>query len=246
MTVNFKEDVLQQLPTITVIYDNCSHDVRLMKGVGFSCLIEWGGRKILFDTGDGRAFFNNTKKQEIALNTISHVVFSNQHKDHTATFEKVLSQLKEKTPVLIPSTFSDSPLKKAQKKTDTFTQLDQNIYSLVLVRKVFCGFLSIQEQSLVLDTPKGLIIITGYAYPGILNIIKAAQDKLPRKILLVMGGFHLRYSFCFTITKVIKQFRKLDIEKVAPCHTTGDKAIEMFENAYDNDFIKIGTGSVLK
>ena len=44
---------------IKIIYDNCKENENLEKGWGFSCLVDVGHRKILFDTGaDADAFFS--------------------------------------------------------------------------------------------------------------------------------------------------------------------------------------------
>ena len=51
------------------------------------------------------------------------------------------------------------------------------------------GF-SIKEQSLILNTPEGLIVITGCAHPGIVEIVKKAKAMLNRDIYLAIGGFH--------------------------------------------------------
>ncbi len=49
----------------------------------------------------------------------------------------------------------------------------------------------IREQSLIIETSKGLIVMTGCAHPGIVEIVEAAKQLLDRDIHLVLGGFHL-------------------------------------------------------
>jgi len=66
--------------TITIVYDNRTMDSSLKGGFGFSCVINFGHKKILFDTGgDKEAFFTNMEKLGIDLKTISHAVFSHKH-----------------------------------------------------------------------------------------------------------------------------------------------------------------------
>jgi 7,8-dihydropterin-6-yl-methyl-4-(beta-D-ribofuranosyl)aminobenzene 5'-phosphate synthase len=38
----------------------------------------------------------------------------------------------------------------------------------------------------------------------------------------------------------------MGIQKVAPCHCTGDRAMGMFKREYGDNFIKGGAGSVIK
>ena len=49
----------------------------------------------------------------------------------------------------------------------------------------------IKEQALILDTSKGLVVITGCAHPGIVDIVKKAKEVVKKDIDLVFGGFHL-------------------------------------------------------
>src|ERR1700736_5357007 len=94
-------------PKITVIYDNGCANRSLTKGFGFSCVIEWGKNKILFDTGGNRdAFFSNLEKLKIQLTDITQVIFSHHHWDHTVAFKEVLNQINDKVIVYIPSIFS--------------------------------------------------------------------------------------------------------------------------------------------
>jgi 7,8-dihydropterin-6-yl-methyl-4-(beta-D-ribofuranosyl)aminobenzene 5'-phosphate synthase len=102
---------------------------------------------------------------------------------------------------------------------------------------------SIVEQSLVLDTDKGLVIITGCAHPGIINIVGRTQEILPdREIYLCMGGFHLSGSSPSELSSIIQGFREMGVHKVAPSHCSGDKCRELFEEDYQEDYIHSGVG----
>ena len=50
---------------------------------------------------------------------------------------------------------------------------------------------SIKEQSLIVETDAGLIVITGCAHPGIAEITATAKNLRNDKIRLILGGFHL-------------------------------------------------------
>jgi aconitase A len=49
-----------------------------------------------------------------------------------------------------------------------------------------------KEQALVIETPAGLVVITGCAHPGIVQVAAAARVQRGQDIDLLMGGFHLR------------------------------------------------------
>lgn len=44
---------------------------------------------------------------------------------------------------------------------------------------------------------------------------------------------------------VLDEFRRLGVERVAPCHCTGGSAIEMFATEYGEGFIRAGVGLVI-
>lgn len=121
-----------------------------------------------------------------------------------------------------------------------FQEIDNNLFSLVLKGGIF-----LYEQSLILQTEKGLVIITGCAHPGITKILEAAQKRLQAPLYLVLGGFHLFRKNCHSIEDVVRQFQSLGVTRVAPCHCSGEKAIKKFQEAYQHDFYTIGTGSIL-
>ena len=47
-------------------------------------------------------------------------------------------------------------------------------------------------------------------------------------------------------TQIISEFRKLGVKKAGPTHCTGDRAIQMFKQAYGPDFVQMGVGRRLK
>jgi metal-dependent hydrolase (beta-lactamase superfamily II) len=65
------------------------------------------------------------------------------------------------------------------------------------------------------------------------------------KVYLVMGGFHLGGTSQRRVKAVIADFRQLGVQRVAPCHCTGDRAIRVFAEEYGDDFIETGVGMVL-
>lgn len=104
----------------------------------------------------------------------------------------------------------------------------------------------IKEQSLVLNTEKGLVVITGCAHPGVVNIAKKAKQILPDKnIYLVMGGFHLSGASDSELRSIIKGFRDIGVQKVAPSHCSGDRCRELFKEEYKQDYIESGVGKII-
>jgi 7,8-dihydropterin-6-yl-methyl-4-(beta-D-ribofuranosyl)aminobenzene 5'-phosphate synthase len=105
---------------------------------------------------------------------------------------------------------------------------------------------SIKEQSLVVETSQGLVVITGCAHPGVVNIARRAKQLTGGGVHLVLGGFHLGGATESRIAGIIRDFQQLGVRRVAPCHCSGDVARRLFGEVYGIDFIPAGVGSRLE
>ena len=47
------------------------------------------------------------------------------------------------------------------------------------------------------------------------------------------------------IESIIKEFRQLSVNKVAPCHCSGDETRRMFREEYGEDYIDSGAGKII-
>src|SRR5262245_40222595 len=76
----------QQLPArTTILFDAFGKPSDLKRGWGYSALIEYAGRRILFDTGSkGADFAYNVQALGVDLKRLDFVVLSHRHNDHTA------------------------------------------------------------------------------------------------------------------------------------------------------------------
>ena len=76
---------------ITVLYDAFGKPSAMKKDWGFSALIEYRGKRILFDTGNNAEIFaHNVKAKGIDLATLDFVVVSHRHGDHTSGLNHLL------------------------------------------------------------------------------------------------------------------------------------------------------------
>lgn len=229
MDQKIKSKELKGISIIT-IYDNYLVNPDLKTGWGFSCLIKLDNQNILFDTGaDSPTLLSNMEKMKIDSKQIETVILSHNHFDHIGGLEGFLEANQEQAQVYQPTIFSQP------------TKITDQIYSTGALG------IFIKEQSLIIETSKGLVIITGCAHPGIVNIIKKTKEIFPEKnIYLVLGGFHLSGASDFQLKDIIASFRELAVQKVAPCHCSGDKCRELFKQEYQEDFIKNGVGNIIE
>jgi 7,8-dihydropterin-6-yl-methyl-4-(beta-D-ribofuranosyl)aminobenzene 5'-phosphate synthase len=231
--------------TITVIYDNNSYDKRLKSDWGFSALVDFDDHILLFDTGgDGQILMENMRILGIDPISIESVVLSHAHGDHTSGLNALLEMGSRPTVYLLPS-FPAA----FKHQLELVTQVEEAQNG----KFISAGFFSTgeihgitPEQALVIKTETGLVIITGCAHPGIVEIIEVVRDMFPDPVLLAMGGFHLGSKSTAEIHEIISNFRRLEVQQVAPCHCTGDKAIDLFAAEYGENFIQVGVGRVIQ
>ena len=77
---------------ITILYDAFGDNSRMQKDWGYAALVEYGGRRILFDTGnDPRILGENAKAKGIDLTKLDFAVMSHRHGDHMGGLSYLLS-----------------------------------------------------------------------------------------------------------------------------------------------------------
>jgi len=208
---------------IVTLYDGYEYDSKLRTGFGFSCLVKIGGKSLLFDTGsESQTLLYNMQQLKIKPEEVEIVVLSHSHGDHTGGLRGFLNANGHKAKVYEPRVFKKP------------TEIDTNVYSTGALGRF------IKEQALAVKSLRGLIVITGCAHPGVVNIVKKAQE-IEKTIYIVLGGFHLGDG-----RAVIKEFKALGVKKVAPCHCTGDLAIGQFREEYKDNFIANGVGKIIE
>jgi 7,8-dihydropterin-6-yl-methyl-4-(beta-D-ribofuranosyl)aminobenzene 5'-phosphate synthase len=66
-----------------VLYDAFGKTSKMEKDWGYAALVEYGGRRVLFDTGDNPDILaQNVKAEGVDLNKLDFVVISHRHSDH--------------------------------------------------------------------------------------------------------------------------------------------------------------------
>ena len=86
------------------------------------------------------------------------------------------------------------------------------------------------EQSLVLDTDKGLVIINSCSHGGAVNIINEVQKTFPEKhVYGLIGGFHLFNKPNNEIRELAKKINSTGIEYVCTGHCTKERAYSILK-----------------
>jgi 7,8-dihydropterin-6-yl-methyl-4-(beta-D-ribofuranosyl)aminobenzene 5'-phosphate synthase len=234
--------------TISVVYNNIGADERLRTEWGFSALVEYSDQTLLFDTGgDAPTLLHNMDQLDIDVNSIQTILLSHIHWDHVDGLQGLLDTGIQPT-VYLPPSFPDD----FKRQVAEAAELVEVTPGQAVGERMFStgelatpGHPELMEQALVIETGTGLIVITGCAHPGIVNIARRAGELFEGEIYLTMGGFHLGGETDSAITAILADLRELGVQRVSPSHCTGEHAIARFAEEYGDDFIGTGAGSML-
>ena len=246
-----KETIMSDLNTqlsldsleIVVLYDNTTENADLKAAWGFSCLIKGTDKTILFDTGgEGEVLLANMKALNVNPADIDVVVISHDHWDHQGGLKDFLA-LNDSVEVFMLESFSAETSKLVSDTKAKLVAVTEPVEILGGVYSTGEMHGKIEEHALILDTYRGVIVITGCAHPGIENIVKRASEQVPGELLFVMGGFHLLRHTEAEVKAIIDEFKAMGVKYAAPSHCTGEDAIEMFRKAYGDQFVPLGAGA---
>ena len=171
---------------------------------------------------------------------IDAVVLSHIHGDHTGGLVALL-EAGARPPVYVPAAFPKS----FKKRIRAFTELVEVSEPMEILPGIHTsGELGtyIVEQALVVETCHGLVVVTGCAHPGVVEMIHRAKESVGDQVAWVIGGFHLGGARSIRIEGIIDEFRRLGVQKVAPCHCTGDLARRMFAKTFGAAYFPAGVG----
>jgi len=209
---------------ISIVYDNETAQKGLTGDWGFACVIEYDERTILFDTGaKGDILMQNMNVMHIDPADIDEVFISHDHWDHTGGLTAFLRANKNVT-VYVPKSLQEVPDVDNVVTIDTAQKLHNGFYST--------GELKDIEQSLVIKSDTGLVIIVGCSHPGVKTILNAAEKY--GKPFALIGGLHGFNDF-----DAISH-----LKLICPTHCTQYKT--EIETQYPEQIITGGAGVVIE
>lgn len=82
------------------------------------------------------------------------------------------------------------------------------------------------DQSVIIETAKGLVIITGCGHAGIVNIVTAAATHFKRQpVIAIIGGIHLFEASDATVDWTADRLKKAGVRYLIGAHCTGIEAM---------------------
>jgi 7,8-dihydropterin-6-yl-methyl-4-(beta-D-ribofuranosyl)aminobenzene 5'-phosphate synthase len=229
--------------SVQVIYDNTSAREDIGADWGFAALVRHRGRTVLFDSGTKPdLFLANLRKLNIDPASISHAVISHEHADHRNGIY-ALYKLNPNIEVSFLSNFNAAAFEQADavgmkpRRVSGPAEIVPGIYTTGIIDG------SPPEQALLIETAKGIVMLTGCSHPGVVPMVEAAGKQRGRKeVRFLLGGFHLLRDSDEQVREKIAGLKRLGVSSVAATHCTGDRAIALFREAWGKEFTAAGAG----
>ena len=103
------------------------------------------------------------------------------------------------------------------------------------------------DRSLILDHPRGLILVCGCCHSGLVNTMIYARNLMQKPLYAVLGGIHLIGADPERITKTTAALRdEFRPEQMYFNHCTGEKAYIFLKNEFGDKVQPCHTGDVLE
>ncbi|MBN1638277.1 MAG: MBL fold metallo-hydrolase [Ignavibacteriales bacterium] len=233
--------------TLKMIYNNFSSNSELKNEWGLSIWIEYKNDVVLFDTGGNPlALWENIEKLNLDTEKISTTIISHLHWDHINGLPLILEKTNNKPIIYVP----DFDLQKIKETASNGNfigitepqKINDFIWSTGQMDASYKN-ISFYEQSIIIEKNNSIYIFTGCSHPGIVEIVEKVISIFPNKIIqIVAGGFHLLQHSDEQVKNISDKLKELKIQKIAPSHCTGEKAIELFKNEWKEYFVDFNLG----
>jgi len=233
---------------LTLIAEGSTKWQRFIKHWGLSILID---DDILFDTfGRPGYVLKQLNRFNVDPAKIKHIAISHDDWDHISGLWKILDRNRDATVYMCPNFNPDNKSRirwcaARSAEVDKLTEIRDNIYLSGELKGASRGGIALPEQYLAIKTLKGIVVVTGCAHPGIIEIVQHAKKSFGSDICMLIGGFHLKDNPDQMNIGIVAKLKELGVRQVVPLHCTGKFAQKIFQRTYGKDCIVSGEGQVI-
>jgi 7,8-dihydropterin-6-yl-methyl-4-(beta-D-ribofuranosyl)aminobenzene 5'-phosphate synthase len=88
-----------------------------------------------------------------------------------------------------------------------------------------------EDQSLIINTEKGLVMVAGCGHAGLINTLAYARSNItPKQVYAIIGGFHLVNATDKQLEWTAGHLKKFGVSKIIGAHCTGIHALYTLKN----------------
>ncbi len=230
------------MKTLHLICDNRPFREGFIPSWGLSIGLEENGWWTLFDLGNSPDIFSrNFTLAGGDMSRVRRVILSHLHHDHAGglgAFRGSQAPITLHLPELVAP--DEVQALKAWGFDANVVPVDGLQSEDLWILPIPSGHLP--EQLLVIEERESVIVLTGCAHYGIETGLWQVWDRFRKPFSLVCGGFHLAFRSPLEAEHVMNVLSRLPIGALAPCHCTGDSAINKFQERFPEQFIRVGAG----
>jgi 7,8-dihydropterin-6-yl-methyl-4-(beta-D-ribofuranosyl)aminobenzene 5'-phosphate synthase len=107
--------------------------------------------------------------------------------------------------------------------------------------------LFLDDQSLIMESERGFILILGCAHSGMINIIHHVINKTGKqKFYAILGGTHLDFLTTEQLEESINVLNQLEVERIGVSHCTGMRAACRLDLEFGDRYFYGCVGTVLE
>jgi 7,8-dihydropterin-6-yl-methyl-4-(beta-D-ribofuranosyl)aminobenzene 5'-phosphate synthase len=104
----------------------------------------------------------------------------------------------------------------------------------------------IDDQSIFIKTPRGLIVVLGCAHSGVVNTLDYINALTGiSQIYAVIGGMHLLKADASRIESTIRALKDYRVERILPLHCTGKEATRWFKSSFRDRCLLMCAGDTI-
>ncbi len=236
------------------IYDNrrFRKQKNLIDSWGFSCVIKTDKKTILFDTGrHSLVLLNNMYRMGIAPREIDIIVLSHSDDDHSGGLHGFL-EVNPHVELYLTDTYPDTDYESIQNMGIKITFVQKAIEIIPGVwttgalptNRVGSPHAGKKEQSIIFNTVRGPIVITGCAHADIISVSEKVEQLLKQSVYLLIGGFHYKNSSSEELERVLFHPAITRIPLLAPTHCSGELINKLILKEGSHTLLEFGLGKI--
>ncbi len=254
---------------IHLLTENLASDMVWLAEWGFSAWIEFGDRRILFDTGFSDVYCRNAAHAGIDLESADQIALSHFHRDHTRGL--LFHPFKDRKSLILHPRGLNAVLDTDDAATlQDYAAIHKTLASDFDVRTsseplefadgaYFLGEIPrvtnfekgcffddpmIDDTALAFRTSKGAVVVSGCAHAGICNICEHAKTVTGQTLYAVIGGFHLLHDEDPPVADTIRYFKDQAPDILMPMHCIDFDIQAQFQMSFGGP--RPGAGSLIE